>query len=161
MIEALQTAAAALAVVIAYLVGRFTGWRAGSFDRMEMERWRVRWQEYRRWLASEHGEIALVLDNLKAEVDGSGRDACWPPGELGPWGVDGLREVLRRRETARRARDAARMAADHDGPVQRFAFNPAHPGGDAIDRQADLADDTPPCWSGLAAARAAQRDNEG
>lgn len=53
-------------------------------------------REYERWL-SEFPEISQAMENLRAEMDGAQLDACWPPGQKGPWDVQGLREILRRR----------------------------------------------------------------
>jgi len=61
----------------------------------ELERWRTRHNEYRRWLA-EFPAIGLTLDNLLVEVQGKHtREVCHPPGEVGPWDVAGLRYNLR------------------------------------------------------------------
>ncbi len=60
----------------------------------ELERWRVEWEEYRRWLA-EFELVAVALDNLRAEVEGKALDACHPPGEKGPWIIGGLRDRMR------------------------------------------------------------------
>jgi hypothetical protein len=35
----------------------------------ELERWRVQWEEHRRWFA-EFPSAAAALDHMKAEVDG-------------------------------------------------------------------------------------------
>lgn len=61
------------------------------------ERLRVLMDKYRGWLG-EFPDIALVLDNLQAEIDGNkSLDANFPPSVQGPWDIRGLRETLRRR----------------------------------------------------------------
>lgn len=68
-----------------------------SQERIELERRRVVLSEYQRWLA-EFPDIALVLDNMQAVIEGKQPlDACRPPGATGPWDVVGLRETLRSR----------------------------------------------------------------
>ncbi|WP_270818316.1 hypothetical protein [Aeromonas sp. Y318-3] len=69
-------------------------WLVAGKEMQELYRWRVKWQEYRRWLA-EFDEVGVTLDNLKAEVDGKGLSASHPPGDVGPWTVEALRERLR------------------------------------------------------------------
>lgn len=69
-------------------------WLVAGKEMQELYRWRVKWQEYRRWLA-EFDEVGVTLDNLKAEVDGKGLSASHPPGDVGPWTVEALREHLR------------------------------------------------------------------
>lgn len=69
-------------------------WLIAGKELQELYRWRVKWQEYRRWLA-EFEEVGITLDNMKSEVDGEGLSASYPPGDVGPWTVDALREHLR------------------------------------------------------------------
>ncbi len=61
----------------------------------ELGRWRLKQDQYRSWLCG-FKDVCVVLDNLKAEVNGeSSFDASHPPGLEGPWTVDGLRYVLK------------------------------------------------------------------
>lgn len=69
-------------------------WKIAGKELLELHRWRVKWQEYRRWLA-EFEEVGITLDNMKSEVDGEGLSASYPPVDVGPWTVDALREHLR------------------------------------------------------------------
>lgn len=71
-------------------------WIFAEREMLELERWRVEWQQSRQWL-SEFKHVAMALDNMKAIVDGKlSLDACYPPGDVGPWTIDGLREVMRK-----------------------------------------------------------------
>lgn len=64
----------------------------------KLHRYSATWQQYRRWLA-EFPEIAIVLDNFEAEVNGKkSLNICWPPSETGPWSVSNLRDILRQRK---------------------------------------------------------------
>lgn len=74
-------------------------WLIAGKELQELYRWRVKWQEYRRWLA-EFEEVGAALDNLKDEVDGKALSASYPPGDVGPWTVEALREHLRRKHRA-------------------------------------------------------------
>lgn len=74
---------------------RWLAWRVAREEMEELTRWRVQWQEYRRWLA-EFEEVALSLDNMKAEVQGEQLHACYPPSDTGPWSLSVLRAVMRR-----------------------------------------------------------------
>jgi hypothetical protein len=66
-------------------------------DLAELERWRVTWQEYDRWLA-EHADVSLVLRNMNQEVRGcESLNAGTASEDNGPWTVSGLRAVLRAR----------------------------------------------------------------
>jgi uncharacterized protein (DUF3820 family) len=59
-------------------------------------RTRVLLQQYRQWFGeSEFPEVALVLRNLEAEVNGEALSANRPPLDAGPWDIVGLREKLR------------------------------------------------------------------
>lgn len=71
-------------------------WLIAGKELAELERWRVEWQSYRRWL-SEFPDVAETLDNMKAEVDGDALSACHPPCGDGPWTVDVFRERLRKK----------------------------------------------------------------
>lgn len=71
-------------------------WLIAGKELAELYRWRVKWEEYRRWLA-EFDDVGVVLDNLKAEVNGDGLSASLPPSEPGPWTVDALREMMRKK----------------------------------------------------------------
>ena len=71
-------------------------WKIAGQELQELYRWRVKWQEYRRWLA-EFEEVGITLDNLKAEVSGEGLSASHPPHDQGPWTVEALREHMRSR----------------------------------------------------------------
>lgn len=54
----------------------------------------------------------MALDNLRAEVLGKeSLDACHPPGERGPWTVDGLRYRMRARRAAQGSVPATTRAA--------------------------------------------------
>jgi hypothetical protein len=65
-----------------------------------LERYRVKLNEYRRWLA-EFPDITLALGNLSAEAEGKeSLSANYPPSDQGPWTITGLRDVLRRRDAA-------------------------------------------------------------
>ena len=74
---------------------RWLAWRVARKEMEELTRWRVQWQEYRRWLA-EFEEVSLSLDNMKAEVQGEQLNACYPPPDTGPWTLPALRDVMRR-----------------------------------------------------------------
>lgn len=66
-------------------------------EMFELNMWRLKFLEYRRWLA-EFPEIALVMDNMVAEIDQKEMlNVSHPPGNKGPWDVAGLRERLRMR----------------------------------------------------------------
>ncbi|WP_061286694.1 hypothetical protein [Herbaspirillum chlorophenolicum] len=69
-------------------------WLIAGPEMRELERRRVTWEQYRRWLA-EFPQVAMALDNMKAEIDGAGLDACHPPSTDGPWTVEGLRDRMR------------------------------------------------------------------
>lgn len=71
-------------------------WLVAGKELEELERWRVKWEIYRRWL-SEFPHVGMALDNMKAEVEGKqSLNACYPPGEEGPWIIEGLRERMRK-----------------------------------------------------------------
>lgn len=72
----------------------FLKWLFAKKEMEELCRWRISWEQYRRWLG-EFPEVRMALDNLRAEVDGQQLDACTPPGKKGPWTVSGLRDRLR------------------------------------------------------------------
>lgn len=55
----------------------------------ELHRWRVKWQEYRRWLA-ENQDVAEALDSLRAEAAGEQLYACLPSHGDGPWTIQGV-----------------------------------------------------------------------
>lgn len=62
-----------------------------------LSRYRSKISLYQRWLA-EFPEVALVLGNLVAEAEGKeSLSASFPAPDQGPWTVEGLRDVLRRR----------------------------------------------------------------
>lgn len=65
----------------------------------ELERWRSGYAQYHRWLA-EFSQICLTLENLSAYAQGKQLDSNSPPGEIPPWGIEGLRHHLRLRERA-------------------------------------------------------------
>ena len=50
------------------MIKRLKWWIAGK-ELAELERWRVQWQEHRRWFA-EFPSVAAALDHMAAEVDG-------------------------------------------------------------------------------------------
>lgn len=50
------------------MLNRLKWWIAGK-ELAELERWRVQWQEHRRWFA-EFKSVAVALDHMKSEVDG-------------------------------------------------------------------------------------------
>lgn len=134
--------------------------RAGSArDFAELERWRTQWHEYRRWLA-EFPEVAMALDNLRAEVLGKeSLDACHPPGDEGPWTVDGLRYKMRERRkplpitaaTTRAALKAATEFLQNDEARQLLGLHRIRVNGDMMTRgevadllQVELVRATPP-----------------
>lgn len=47
----------------------FLKWLVASKEMAELERWRIEWNEHRRWLA-EFPLVGLALDNMKSEVEG-------------------------------------------------------------------------------------------
>lgn len=65
----------------------------------ELERWRSGYAQYHRWLA-EFSQICLTLENLSAYARGQSLEENFPPGDDGPWGIEGLRYHLRTRERA-------------------------------------------------------------
>jgi len=70
-------------------------WMLAREELEELGRWRLKQDQYRSWLCG-FKDVCVVLDNLKAEVNGeSSFDASHPPGLEGPWTVDGLRYVLK------------------------------------------------------------------
>ena len=50
------------------MLNRLKWWIAGK-ELAELERWRVQWQEHRRWFA-EFKSVSAALDHMQAEVDG-------------------------------------------------------------------------------------------
>jgi hypothetical protein len=66
----------------------------------ELERRRVLMSQYRQWL-SEFPDITLVLANMQAEIEGQSLCASNPPSPNGPWGINGLRSILRSRRDGR------------------------------------------------------------
>lgn len=128
-------------------------------DLAELDRWRTQWQEYRRWLA-EFREVAMALDNLRAEVLGKeSLNACHPPGDEGPWTVDGLRYRMRERRkplpiTAATTRAALKAAAEflqNDEARQLLGLHRIRVNGDMMTRgevadllQVELVRVTPP-----------------
>ena len=44
-------------------------WMIAGKELSELERWRVQWQESRRWMA-EFPDVATALDHMRAEVAG-------------------------------------------------------------------------------------------
>lgn len=75
-------------------------WLVAKDEMEELTRWRVQWQEYRRWLA-EFEEVAKALDNMRAEVKGEQLNACHPPSDNGPWTLPVLREAMRKNRRTR------------------------------------------------------------
>lgn len=47
----------------------FLKWLVASKEMAELERWRIEWNEHRRWLA-EFPLVGMALDNMKSEVEG-------------------------------------------------------------------------------------------
>lgn len=71
-------------------------WWLCKKELQELEAWRINWQQYRQWL-SEFKIISETLDNMKAEVYGESRSACYPPVENGPLVLSAFREYLRKK----------------------------------------------------------------
>jgi hypothetical protein len=65
----------------------------------ELQRWRNVHSEYSRWLA-EFPQVAMVLANMEAVAKGEALCASRPPRKFGPWGVDGLRYMLRNQSSS-------------------------------------------------------------
>jgi len=79
------------------MFSRFRLWLAKKlypeiFERNE--RTRVIYHDYMRWLA-EMKDIALVIENMKSEIDGQILSLMYPPQPEGPWEISRLREHLR------------------------------------------------------------------
>lgn len=56
--------------------------------------------QYRHYLA-EFPDIALVLENMDTEASGTAvLNIGWPPSKIGPWSLENLREILRRKRAA-------------------------------------------------------------
>lgn len=70
-------------------------WLFAKEEMLELERWRIYWQQYRQWL----GEFEIVgetLDNMKSEVKGESRGAGTPCGNP-PFVISTFREYLRKK----------------------------------------------------------------
>jgi hypothetical protein len=85
-----------LALLAAYM--RHMAENSGAVAELHM--WRTRTEDYIHWLG-EFKDITITLKNLRSDVQGQCLDVCTPPGPSGPWGVTGLRTVLRERLRAR------------------------------------------------------------
>ncbi len=51
----------------------FLKWLVASKEMAELERWRIEWNEHRRWLA-EFPLVGMALDNMRAEVEGNPKE---------------------------------------------------------------------------------------
>lgn len=88
-------------------------WRVAPKEMEELERWRIQWEEHRRWFA-EFPIAAVTLDRLKAKADGEPvtsihtvRDSCRSAD------VEQVRQITLHRDHILRVNDKLRAELRH------------------------------------------------